>query len=169
MLKRMFSTFLSGLENVLAVSLMVAVILNFSNVVTRYGFGFTISFADEIELYILVFVTFLGAAVVSWRRAHLRMDVLVTSLPPSMQRVIQLFEMVVVLGLMIFFSYQSWSYAAKMFALDRRSDIADLPMWIPHSGLCLGFALIAIVALMHLVQALFSGPVGLKPGEEAGQ
>ena len=141
------------LERALAVALVVAVLLNFANVVTRYLFSFTMSFADEIELFILVFVTFLGAVVVSWRRVHLRMDVFVSALPATARRIVQGLEAVVTLGLMSYFAYQSFDYTQKMFLLGRRSDIAGLPMWVPNGSLAAGFGLIAVVSFFHLVVA----------------
>ena len=48
--------------------------------VGRYVFGFALNGVDEIEIYILIWIAFLGAAVVTWRGLHLRMDVLVNAL-----------------------------------------------------------------------------------------
>jgi TRAP-type C4-dicarboxylate transport system permease small subunit len=42
---------------------------------------------------------------------------------------------------------QSWRYAAQMFAIGRTSDVGDIPMWIPHGAVTLGFFLILIVSL----------------------
>ena len=56
-----------GIERALAYAFIAAVGLNFINVIGRYGFGSTILSADELQIYIMVFMTFLGAAVVAWR------------------------------------------------------------------------------------------------------
>ena len=74
-----------GLERLLGAALIVAVLYNFVNVVGRYVFGQTFISADEVQIYIMVYIAFLGAAVATWRRMHLRMDVLVQRLPRSVQ------------------------------------------------------------------------------------
>ena len=96
------------IEHVLAVGLIVAILFNFFNVVGRYITGFTLTGLDEIEVYLLIWIAFLNAAVVSWRREHLRMDLLVTALPGPMQRAVHAFETIVTLmvttlrGLLLF-------------------------------------------------------------------
>ena len=59
------------------VAFILAVMLNFTNVVGRYLFGLSLLGSDEVQVFIMVAMTFLGAAVVTRRNQHLRMDVLV--------------------------------------------------------------------------------------------
>ena len=72
-------------ERVLALAFLVAVCLNFLNVIGRYLLGYTPSGSDEIQIYIMVWMAFVGAAVVTWRDQHLRMDVLVARLPKNLR------------------------------------------------------------------------------------
>jgi TRAP-type transport system small permease protein len=138
---------MTAIERILALAFIGAVCLNFANVVGRYGFGRSIAGADEVQIYIMVFMTFLGAAVVSWRRQHLRMDVLVRFLPGRAQTALRFCELALIVILGSFVVVQSWRYAAQMFALGRTSDVGDIPMWIPHGAVTLGFALILISAV----------------------
>ena len=138
---------MTAIERILALAFIGAVCLNFANVVGRYGFGRSIGGADEVQIYIMVFMTFLGAAVVSWRRQHLRMDVLVRFLPGRAQTALRFCELALIVILGSFVVVQSWRYAAQMFALGRTSDVGDIPMWIPHGAVTLGFALILISAV----------------------
>jgi TRAP-type transport system small permease protein len=138
---------MAAIERILALAFIGAVCLNFANVVGRYGFGRSIGGADEVQIYIMVFMAFLGAAVVSWRRQHLRMDVLVRFLPGRAQTALRFCELALIVILGSFVVVQSWRYAAQMFALGRTSDVGDIPMWIPHGAVTLGFALILISAV----------------------
>ena len=56
-------------------------LLNFTNVLGRYLFGISLLGSDEVQVFIMVGMTFLGAAVVTRRNLHLRMDVLVRFMP----------------------------------------------------------------------------------------
>jgi|SRR5919109_958792 TRAP-type C4-dicarboxylate transport system permease small subunit len=138
---------MNAIERALALAFIAAVCLNFANVVGRYGFGRSIAAADEIQIYIMVFMAFLGAAVVSWRRQHLRMDVLVRFFPPALRSGLRFAEVLLVVAVAGFALVQSWRYSAQMLALGRMSDIGGIPMWIPHGAVTLGFFLILIVSL----------------------
>jgi TRAP-type transport system small permease protein len=137
---------MKGIERLLALAFIAAVCLNFANVVGRYGFGRAIAAADEIQIYIMVFMAFLGAAVVAWRRQHLRMDVLVRFLPERLRRALQACEAALLVAVAGFVLVQSWRYSAQMFALGRTSDVAGIPMWVAHGAVFLGFVLILFSA-----------------------
>jgi TRAP-type C4-dicarboxylate transport system permease small subunit len=47
---------------------------------------------------------------------------------------------------------QSYRYSAQMAAIGRTSDLAGIPMWIPHGTVALGFALLGVVSIFQLVQ-----------------
>jgi TRAP-type C4-dicarboxylate transport system permease small subunit len=148
------------IERVLAYAFIAAVALNFINVVGRYGFGRTILSADELQIFIMVFMTFLGAAVVAWRGQHLRMDVVVNALPASLRHLVRIFELAVIVILASFVLWNSTYYATQMFNFGRVSDMGRVPMWIPHGAVAAGFGLIAFVACLRLVQLLTGRPAG---------
>ena len=154
MVSRIVDRLMRWIERGLAYAFIAAVGLNFFNVVGRYGFGVTILSADEIQIFIMVFMAFLGAAVVAWRGQHLRMDVLVNTLPASLRRLVRIFELAVVAILASFVLWNSTYYAQQMFNFGRVSDMGRVPMWIPHGAVAVGFGLIAFVACLRLVQML---------------
>src|SRR5919109_2255794 len=125
---------MNAIERALALAFIAAVCLNFANVVGRYGFGRSIAAADEIQIYVMVFMAFLGAAVVSWRRQHLRMDALVRFLPTGLRTTLRYCEVLLVAASAGFVVVQSWRYSAQMFSLARTSDVGGIPMWIPHGA-----------------------------------
>ena len=148
---RAIDAFMTVLQRVLGMALIAAVLLNFANVVGRYGFGRSILWGDEVQMVILVAVTFLGAAIVGWRRQHLVMDMLLQRMPAWMRGAVRVLEtacLVVITGLVC---TQSYSYASQMFRLGRLSDNAEIPMWMPHSTVAIGFAMLAMVAVWQAV------------------
>ncbi len=141
-----------GLERVLGVALIVAVLYNFVNVVGRYVFGQTFVSADEVQIYIMVYIAFLGAAVAAWRRIHLRMDVLAQRLPRGVQAALGAAELALVIVLAGFVLYVSSGYVRQMAGLDARSQNAGIPMWIAHGAIVIGFGLIAALSVLQMVQ-----------------
>ena len=154
MLDRIFQAVTRGIERCLAVAFIAAVLLNFINAVGRYGFGWTLAWGDEVQIYIMIWMAFLGAGVVSWREMHLRMDILFTLFPRPVRLLVQLLELSALTVLCGLVSYLSGDYTRQIFVLGRLSDVARIPMWIPNSGVALGFGLIALIALARLVRLL---------------
>src|SRR5918994_260444 len=140
---------MAAIERILALAFIVAVCLNFANVVGRYGFGRSIAGGDEVQVYIMVWMAFLGAVLVTWRGEHLRMDVLAKRFPERARKGRKWIEFVLVIALAAFALWQSWNYTDQMIAIGRRSDNAGIPMWIPNSAVGVGFALILLVSILR--------------------
>jgi TRAP-type C4-dicarboxylate transport system permease small subunit len=138
------------IEVVLALAFICAVLLNFINVVGRYLFGLSFLGSDEIQVFIMVAMTFLGAAVVARRNEHLRMDVLVRIMPQGLRWLLRIAEQILLILLASFVLAQSYFYVGQMFRIGRASDMTGVPMWIPHGAVTLGFALIWLIAIWQL-------------------
>jgi TRAP-type C4-dicarboxylate transport system permease small subunit len=160
---RAFDRIARIIEVVLALAFILAVLLNFGNVVGRYVFGVSLLGADEVQIFIMVAMTFLGAAVVSRRNLHLRMDVLVQFLPARARVGLRVVELAVLATVAGFVLTQSYFYARQMLRIGRTSDMAGVPMWIPHATVALGFAMIFLVAVWGLVR--LAGPLPARSGE----
>jgi TRAP-type C4-dicarboxylate transport system permease small subunit len=143
-----------AIELALALAFIVAVLLNFGNVVGRYVFGVSLLASDEVQVFIMVAMTFLGAVVVTRRNEHLRMDVLVQFMPKAIRLALRIAEQIVLITLAGFVLSQSYFYASQMFRIGRTSDMAGVPMWIPHGVVALGFALILLIAGWRLVTVM---------------
>jgi TRAP-type C4-dicarboxylate transport system permease small subunit len=149
----------SLLEKILAIALIAGICLNFINVCGRYLANISIGGSDEIEIYILIWIAFLGGAVVSWRGQHLRMDVLLETAGRSVRRIVTLAEVLVTGIVAAFVAYQSILYVRRIYTLGAVSDIAQLPTWIPHSAVPLSLTLMVIFLVLRAW-------LGRRPGEE---
>jgi len=114
------------IEVMLALAFIFAVLLNFANVVGRYLLGLSLLGADEVQIFIMVAMTFLGAAVVTRRNLHLRMDVLVRFLPAPVRVALRVAEQVLLAVLAGFVLTQSYFYARQMWRIGRTSDMAGI-------------------------------------------
>src|SRR5437868_762125 len=74
------------IEVLLGAALLVMISLNFINVVGRYVFSKSVLGIDEVQVYLMVWVTFVGAATVTLRGDNLRMDALVNAFPSWLTR-----------------------------------------------------------------------------------
>lgn len=100
------------LETLLLVTLASMVIVVASNVFCRFILRYSLSWGDETAQILLVWMTFLGAAVVTRDRGHFAFDYLVGNLPERAKRLAVIFNNMVVLaataGLLYWSSIVTW-------------------------------------------------------------
>ena len=99
MIDRAFDQIARVIELTLAFAFMLAVLLNFTNVVGRYLFGISLLGSDEVQVFIMVCATFLGAAVVTRRNQHLRMDVLLQFMPEPLRIALRVAEQLLLIAI----------------------------------------------------------------------
>jgi TRAP-type C4-dicarboxylate transport system permease small subunit len=140
----------TAFSRLLGAALIFAVIVNVVNVVARYGFDHAITGADELQIYLMIGMAFLGGLVAHIRQRHLRMDVLVRHFPPRVARFLNGFEALLAIAVCGLMTWVSWTYTVKMFRIGSHSENAHIPMWVPHSVLAISFTLMTLVGLMRL-------------------
>jgi TRAP-type C4-dicarboxylate transport system permease small subunit len=80
-----------------AILLGCSVLVNFANIIGRYFFSVSITWAEEIMLFLMVGCVFTGCCAVAWEGRHIRMDVLVTMMPKPVREVLELaFELLLI-------------------------------------------------------------------------
>ena len=121
-------------------------------VFARYVFGQSLAWTEEVPRYLLIWISFLGAAACVARREHVGFDVLFNALPRPMRRALG-----VTLSLLIFgFGWIVFRYGivfVRDFGPDLMETIPYTNYWyytaVPISG-----ALIMLFALKNVVDAL---------------
>ena len=94
------------------------------------------------------------------RNQHLRMDVLLQFMPDRVRTALRIAEQLLLVVLAGFVLSQSYFYASQMMRIGRTSDMAGVPMWIPHGTVALGFGLILIVAIWRAIAMARRAPAG---------
>jgi TRAP-type C4-dicarboxylate transport system permease small subunit len=158
LIERLADRFTRALERIVAYALVLAVLVNFANVVARYVFHRPIVGADELQVFLMVWMSFLGVVVVTWRRMHLRMDLVAARLPAPARGWLRLAEALLTAALAALVLGESCRYAARMFEIGRRSDALGIPGWIPHSSVAIAFGLIGLIAVYRLTRRAAQGP-----------
>src|ERR1700744_100734 len=81
---------LSITRAVAGICLLGSVAINFANIIGRYFFSVSIPWAEEIMLFLMVGCVFTGCCAVAWEGRQIRMDVVVSMLPPKVRYVLDL-------------------------------------------------------------------------------
>lgn len=126
--------------------------LNFTNVVGRYVFGSTIIWADEVLIYVVAWIVFYGAGLVSIKGGHLSIDFISTIVNTRVKVVLRVTTLVITLLACMFVLNSSKDMLSVLARSGQKSIAAGIPMVIPHAAIPLGFAIILIVSLAALMR-----------------
>ena len=96
------------------------------------------------------------------------MDALSYRFPLPVRRGLTRLELLTIVALCGFTAYQSYLYTGQMLSLDRKSDLMEIPMWVPHGAVALGLTVTALIALRRLFKPVELGP-GAEPAGDAQQ
>jgi len=145
-----------GPEDWLAIAIFwimaLAVILQF---ITRYVLNDSFAWTEEIAVYALIGVVFVGSAMCVRISRHIQVDFLYRYLPHRVGRILATF----VLGLQVlFFGYMSWLvYKYSSLISDERMTTVDLPKSIVFYTVLFAFVLMTLRAAQVLVTSLRRG------------
>lgn len=140
-----------GCTALAAAALGVIVLINGANVVGRYFFNRPVAWAEEGMLYLMVLTVFAGSCAVTWRRQHIRIEVLTERLPRGGQlAALGVVTIVSVLAL-VAAAWGSYLAVSMLHMFDQRSDALEIPIWIPQGLVTLGLLLNALLFIARLV------------------
>lgn len=151
------ATVIDRIEEILiSVFLGVATILVFSQVVARYVFNSGISWAPELVQHLFLWTVMIGASYGFKHGVHLGVDVLMKKLPPAPRRVMAMVAVLVSLGFTCYMCYLSTYYVYGSYKMELITVDLEVPQWIPHLALPLGFLMISI-RLMQVFWWVYTG------------
>jgi TRAP-type C4-dicarboxylate transport system permease small subunit len=130
--------------------LVASVGINFANIIGRYFLSVSLSWAEEAMLFLMIGCVFLGAPPVGWAGRHIRMDVVVSLLPPRARRAFEIFSDLVTVATCVALAVFAWPVMTMLADLDQRSNSANIPMVIPQSALPIGLLLMALLIAVRL-------------------
>jgi C4-dicarboxylate transporter, DctQ subunit len=134
-----------------AIFLISSVAINFANIVGRYVFNASFTWAIEIILFLMVGAVFTGCCAVAWEGRHIRMDVLLWALPPPLSRFLNLLGDLVLIATAIVVTVFSYPVIAQLAAFDERSAAANVPLYIPQALVPIGYSLMALLVALRLL------------------
>jgi TRAP-type C4-dicarboxylate transport system permease small subunit len=131
--------------------LIASVAINFANIIGRYFLSVSLSWAEEAMLFLMIGCVFLGAAPVGWMGCHIRMDVIVSLLPPRARKIFGILADLVTIATCVMLSIFAWPVVTMLAELDQRSASANIPLVIPQAVVPLGLLLVALLIAMRLI------------------
>ena len=149
-LRRGAMALMAALRIAAGAMLIASVGINFANIIGRYFLSVSLSWAEEVMLFLMIGCVFLAAGPVGWMGRNIRMDVVVSALPPRLRGVFELFSDLVTIATCVALAVFAWPVLTMLGELDQRSDSANIPLAIPQAAVPLGLLLMALLIAIRL-------------------
>jgi TRAP-type C4-dicarboxylate transport system permease small subunit len=141
------------IQAITAVLMLIAVAVNFANIIGRYVFFAPIASAEEVMLFLMVGMVFLGNSVVGWQGKQLRMDVLLHAMPPALSRALDIIADLTMIAVCIILIVLGWPAVQMLAEFDQRSEAAEIPLVIPQALVPIGLGLNAFLVGARLIDS----------------
>lgn len=137
--------------------LIVMIAVTAVEVVRRYFFGLSFSWAEELVKYIMIMVAFFGGAVAYQQKGLVALDLLTSRLPKAPRLVVGLLSELVSLALIVLLFVYSLQAVMKPGVYMQTSVGLGISMAYPWASLPIGFAAMILFSVDHFHQLLTRG------------
>ncbi len=155
-------------KSIATFGIAAGVILAFVNVVARYGFNGSITWASELTNYFFIWSAFFGAAYCFKKDSHISVTIFMDILPPPIMKALMILSHIIVIIFLTAVAYYGYKFLLLEIDLEEvsvdlvvpqihwlgMSDDWAVPMWIPYSVIPLAFASAAIRVLEKLIEII---------------
>ena len=135
--------FLNHFEEALAgIILLVMVSIAFINVITRYLVKYSLSFTEEIEVNLFVWMVLLGAAAGFKKGAHLGVNFVVNFFPERARKIIIILGYILSASIFIILIYLGIKEVMDEILLEATSESLGIPVWWYTIGVPIGSGIV---------------------------
>lgn len=128
--------------------------LLFVNVILRYVFLEPLSWAEELTMYLMVWIVFVGGSIVVRTRGHVAVDVLPLLLSRHGKRRLSVAVTVVAIVFFAAFFYYSGLHTLRVRASGQVMPAMLAPMWLAYLAMPIGSLLMGLRTIQRLVGLL---------------
>jgi TRAP-type C4-dicarboxylate transport system permease small subunit len=137
-------------EWTLLITVMVALVALFFNVVLRYGFNYSLSWSEELVREVIIYTTFIGCSAAIRRQQMIKIDASV-QIFPKLKIPLSFFSNSVTLIFSCILVYYGWLMALLQLKTHQKTIILEIPlvylyMILPVTG-CMMF--IRTIQVIH--------------------
>ncbi len=137
-------------ERILIILGILISIVVFIQVIFRYVLSQPLFWSEELPRYLLIWTTFLAAALAQKHRGHINITLAVNMLPAGAQRWLRVVTDVIILGFLGILAYSGW--LVSRVTLYHRSTALQIPMAAVYLALPVGGVLMMLYLLLQILQ-----------------
>jgi len=122
-----------------AFGISAGVALAFINVVARYGFNSSLTWASELTIYLFLWSAFFGAAYCFKKDAHIGIDIVLEKISPDSAKILMLVSHTITFIFLFAVAYYGYQYVLFVYDFGEISVDLNIPMWIVYLVIPLSF------------------------------
>jgi C4-dicarboxylate transporter, DctQ subunit len=136
---------------ILAAGVLLMAVTSVANVIGRFAFGQSLYFAEEVNQYLVILITFAGIGFAARNGRHIRMSAFYDMLDDRGRRVLMIAISLVTAGIMFLLAWYAWIYLVSVFNTGRVGPATRIPVYLTLVWLPIGFA---VTGVQYLLTAL---------------
>ncbi|MGO4889587.1 TRAP transporter small permease [Anaerobacillus sp. MEB173] len=119
-----------------------------SQVVLRYVFGSGFSWAEEVTVFLMAWMTFIGSAIAVKQAGHINIDIFIDRLSLKLRWIVVFVSKLLILAFILIFTYYGYLFAVGSFNFN--SNVLRIPLFWPR--FCITVA--GVMMVIHMVHSL---------------
>ncbi len=143
-------------QSIAAIGITAGVALAFVNVVARFVFEASLTWASELTVFLFLWSAFFGAAYCFKKDAHIAVTIILDMLPSRLAKLSLILSHLITICFLGTVSYFGYEYIQLLIELEERSVDLDIPTWIPYSVIPISFAFASIRVSEKLYQIIIT-------------
>ena len=140
-----FEYLLGGIFSIMMVTLL------FIQVVSRYAFGFSLAFSEEVAVIFFIFTVYLGAIGATRRNQHLKVEILTNQLKPKVKIIAGIIADLIFIVANGFIIYGIIKITGNLMHYGMTTPILQIPKWMCYSMLPFAFTIITFRLIQNIV------------------
>ncbi len=159
---------LANLDLVLAgIAFTILVAVTFGGVIFRYLLSSPIMWAEEVQLWCFLWITFLGAGAAFRHGSHVAVEIVFDILPKNVQKVLTVVNYLIVMGILLYVCVLGFDLLALMTKIHKTTAILRVPMWFINSIVPVGCVLMMISTTWDHYIRFIKKPDPQQPADKA--
>ena len=134
----------------LFITVMVALLSLFVNVVLRYTFNYALAWSEELVRLVIIYTTLIGCSAAIKKRSMIRIDASVQLLP-KLKYVLTYFSNFVIIIFSIMMMYYGWLMAALQVQTDQKTIVMQMPLVYLYAIL----PLMGVMMFIRTIQVIY--------------
>ncbi len=147
-------------QSIAIAGLSLGVSISFINVIARYIFNSSLTWASELSIFLFIWSIFFGAAYCFKKDAHICVNLLLDNVPTKVAKVMLIISHLISFVFLLAVAWYGYKYILLELHLGEMSVDLNIPMWIPYLVLPLAFISAAFRVLEKLIH-IFKTPHAL--------
>ena len=143
-------------QSIAAIGISAGVALAFVNVVARFVFEASLTWASELTVFLFLWSAFFGAAYCFKKDAHIAVTIILDLMPSRLAKLSLILSHLITICFLGTVSYFGYEYIQLLIELEERSIDLDIPTWIPYLVIPVSFAFAAFRVSEKLYQIIIT-------------